>query len=102
MPTRTRSSSKSKIRKPTKRSKTKADLVSDHPLSTEKIEHRIVFVGTCANCEHVPMPIGHLIAVFSLMVFMLSGIVLYQSEPGLFEGFASLIDTFALYAALGA
>lgn len=51
----------------------------DHGRMT-KIRHRIVFVGSCKNCEHIPMKVSGLIAVMSLIIAVLSGMLLTQSS----------------------
>lgn len=43
-----------------------------------EVHRRIVFIGTCSNCDHVPMRVNKLLALMSLIIFVLSGIVMAQ------------------------
>ena len=45
------------------------------------IQKRFVFVGTCSNCEHLPMSVGSLVGLMSFLVTVLSGIVVAQMNP---------------------
>ncbi|PJA45448.1 hypothetical protein CO174_03005 [Candidatus Uhrbacteria bacterium CG_4_9_14_3_um_filter_50_9] len=69
-----------------------AEAIAQAPVVTmteERIEHahkptevhrRIVFVGTCSNCDHVPMRVNRLLAMFSVIIFVLSAMVLLNSS----------------------
>lgn len=45
-----------------------------------RFQKRFVFVPKCSNCEHVPMRINKLIALMTILVVVLSGIVIAQSQ----------------------
>ena len=49
-----------------------------HKHKPVEVHRRIVFVGTCANCDHVPMRVSKLLALMSLIVFVLSSIIIAQ------------------------
>jgi len=60
--------------------------VIEHTHMTPKAKHtpmdikrRVVFVGTCTNCDHLPTRVNKLMTLMSLMVAILAGIVVYQS-----------------------
>ncbi len=50
----------------------------------EKIIYRFnrqfVFVPKCSNCDHVPMRINKLVALMTILVAVLSGMVIAQSQ----------------------
>jgi len=54
----------------------------EHANKPVEVHRRVVFVGTCANCDHVPMRVGKMLALMSLIIFVLSGIIIVQA-PGL-------------------
>lgn len=45
-----------------------------------RFNKRFVFVPKCSNCDHVPMRINKLVAMMSVLVAILSGIVIAQSQ----------------------
>lgn len=51
------------------------------PKVLQQIEKQFVFVGSCGSCEHLPMPVNALVAVLTVAVIILSGIVIVQSKP---------------------
>ncbi|NQV89822.1 hypothetical protein HQ487_00270 [Candidatus Uhrbacteria bacterium] len=57
------------------------------PGSRSKLEvhHKIVFLGTCRNCDHMPMGVNKLIGVLSISIAILSGLLLSTALPGNFE-----------------
>ena len=46
-----------------------------------RFEKRFVFVPLCDNCEYIPMRINRLVALMTVLVIVLSGIVIAQSQP---------------------
>lgn len=46
-----------------------------------RFEKRFAFIPSCTNCEHVPMRINRLVALMTILVTVLSGIVIAQSRP---------------------
>lgn len=73
MPTKTKGSGKKKV----------AVMKSTSPV--EKIIYRFqkqsVFVPKCSNCDHVPMRINNLVALMTILVAVLSGMVIAQVQP---------------------
>ncbi|MBI5369749.1 hypothetical protein HZA85_00955 [Candidatus Uhrbacteria bacterium] len=51
-----------------------------------QIQKRFVFVPKCSNCDHVPMRINGLVALMTILVAMLSGMVIAQSQPARLVG----------------
>ncbi len=45
-----------------------------------RFEKRFVFVPLCDNCEYIPMRIHRLVALMTVLVIVLSGIVIAQSQ----------------------
>lgn len=45
-----------------------------------RFEKRFVFVPSCSNCDHVPMRINRLVALMTVLVAVLSGMVIAQSQ----------------------
>lgn len=45
-----------------------------------RFEKRFVFVPSCTNCEHIPMRINRLVALMTVLVAVLSGIVISQGQ----------------------
>lgn len=87
MPTKTKKASAKKAvakkKAPAKAKKLKAKTVE--PVTpVEKIIHRFekrfVFVPSCSNCDHVPMRINRLVAMMTVLVAVLSGMVIAQSQ----------------------
>lgn len=46
-----------------------------------RFEKRFVFVPLCDNCEYIPMRINRLVALMTVLVVVLSGIIIAQSQP---------------------
>jgi len=44
-------------------------------------QKRLIFVGTCNNCDHLPMRINKLVALMSYLILILSSIVIAQANP---------------------
>ncbi len=63
-----------------------ADHPNDHMV--QKFQKRFVFVGSCSNCEHLPMSVGSLVALMFFLVATLSGIVLVQMDPSVLHSLA--------------
>lgn len=83
MPTKTKKVSqavkkvaKKSVKKPVKKSPQK-------PLQKViyRFEKRFAFIPHCSNCEHIPMRINRLVALMTILVAVLSGIVLAQQQP---------------------
>ena len=53
------------------------------------VHHKIVFVGSCEGCDHMPFKSHGLIALLAVMCAVLAGIVLSQIQTG---GMAQLYD----------
>ncbi len=49
--------------------------VTHEPVPVE-VHRKIVYIGTCRNCDHIPMRAEKLVAVLSIMIAILSGIVI--------------------------
>ncbi|MBI4257002.1 hypothetical protein HY626_03040 [Candidatus Uhrbacteria bacterium] len=50
-----------------------------------EVHHKYVFIGTCRNCEHMPMSVNKLVAVLSIAIAILSGMLISTSLPMNFE-----------------
>jgi len=46
-----------------------------------EIHRRVVFVGSCSNCDHLPVRVSKLMALFTLIIAVLSGVIISQSLP---------------------
>lgn len=46
-----------------------------------EVHHKYVFIGTCRNCNHMPMSANKLVAVLSLAIAILSGLLISTSLP---------------------
>ena len=46
-----------------------------------EIQRRVVFVGSCSNCDHLPVRVSKLMALFTLIIAVLSGVIISQSLP---------------------
>ena len=46
-----------------------------------EVHHKYVFIGTCRNCEHMPMGVNKLVAVLSIAITVLSGMLISTSLP---------------------
>ncbi len=45
-----------------------------------RFKRQFVFVPKCSNCDHVPMRINKLVALMSILVAILSGMVIAQGQ----------------------
>ena len=45
-----------------------------------RFEKRFVFVPLCSNCDHVPMRVNRLVALMTVLVVVLSGIIITQAQ----------------------
>lgn len=52
---------------------------------TVEVHHKVVFLGSCKNCEHMPMGVNKLIGILSISIAILSGLLISTSLPGTFE-----------------
>ncbi|TAL51397.1 hypothetical protein EPN81_00030 [Patescibacteria group bacterium] len=50
-----------------------------------EVHHKYVFIGSCRNCEHMPMGANKLVAVLSIAIAILSGMIISTSLPTSFE-----------------
>lgn len=50
-----------------------------------EVHHKYVFIGSCRNCEHLPIGVNKLVAVLSLTIAILSGLLISASLPATFE-----------------
>lgn len=50
-----------------------------------EVHHKYIFIGACRNCDHMPMSANKLVAVLSIAIAILSGIVISKSLPMRFE-----------------
>ncbi len=48
---------------------------------TPSSRRRFVFVGSCSNCDHIPMRVGRLIALMSFLIVVLSGMLIMVIAP---------------------
>ena len=55
------------------------------PHGSVEVHHKYVFIGTCRNCDHMPMSANKLVAVLSIAIAILSGLLLSTSLPVNFE-----------------
>lgn len=46
-----------------------------------EVHHKYVFIGTCHNCDHMPMSVNQLVAVLSIVIVILSGLLISTSLP---------------------
>ena len=46
-----------------------------------EVHHKYVFIGTCRNCDHMPMSANKLVAVLSIAIAILSGMLISTSLP---------------------
>ncbi len=51
------------------------------PHGPVEVHHKYVFIGTCRNCEHMPMSVNTLVAVLSVAITVLSGMLISTSLP---------------------
>ena len=56
-----------------------------HANKPVEIQRKIILVGTCRNCDHMPMGVNKLVAVLSLAIAVLSGMLIYSSSPTQFR-----------------
>jgi hypothetical protein len=67
-----------------KKSAVKKVAVAKSTSPVEKIIYRFnrqfVFVPKCSNCDHVPMRINRLVALMTVLVVILSGMVIARSQ----------------------
>lgn len=84
MPTKTKSDAKKKVVLK-KKAVAKKPAVIKAQSPVEKIIYRFhkrfVFVPKCSNCDHVPMRINKLVALMTVLVAVLSGMVIAQVQP---------------------
>ncbi|HAU66252.1 MAG: NAD-dependent DNA ligase LigA [Candidatus Uhrbacteria bacterium GW2011_GWF2_39_13] len=52
-----------------------------HANKAVEIQRKIILVGICRNCDHMPMGVNKLVAVLSLAIAVLSGMLIYSSSP---------------------
>jgi hypothetical protein len=52
------------------------------PNKVVEVEKRIVFVGTCANCDHLPMRVNELLGVVVVIVAILAGMLISTTALG--------------------
>lgn len=50
-----------------------------------EVHHKYVFIGTCRNCDHMPMSVNKLVAVLSIAIAILSVMLISTSLPMNFE-----------------
>lgn len=50
-----------------------------------EVHHKYVFIGTCRNCDHMPMSANKLVAVLSIAIAILSGLLISTSLPMNFQ-----------------
>lgn len=55
------------------------------PHGSVEVHHKYVFIGTCRNCDHMPMGANKLVAVLSLAIAILSGMLISTSLPFNFQ-----------------
>ena len=46
------------------------------PISTERIDKRVIYISTCSNCDHVPVGVNRLVGVLVIVIAILSLMVL--------------------------
>lgn len=84
MPTKTKSDGKKKVaskKKPMAKKSTVLKAISPVEKIIYRFHKRFVFVPKCSNCDHVPMRINRLVALMTVLVAVLSGLVIAQSQP---------------------
>jgi hypothetical protein len=50
--------------------------VTKKPVPVE-VHRKIVYIGTCRNCDHLPVRVNNLVAVLSVLVAILSAVVIF-------------------------
>ncbi|MBI4592545.1 hypothetical protein HY733_03815 [Candidatus Uhrbacteria bacterium] len=50
-----------------------------------EVHHKYIFIGTCRNCEHMPMSVNSLVAALSVTIVILSGLLISTSLPSNFR-----------------
>jgi hypothetical protein len=50
-----------------------------------EVHHKYVFIGTCRSCDHMPMSANKLVAVLSIAIAILSGLLISTSLPSNFQ-----------------
>lgn len=95
MPTKTKkmSVSPASTKKPVAKKAPAKKRVVKKPAPVVKVEeqvvpvvhHKYVFIGTCRNCDHMPMNVNKLVAVLSIAIAILSGMLISTSTPINFE-----------------
>lgn len=84
MPTKSKSEAKKKTmakKKPAAKKSAVMKVVSPVEKIIYRFQKRFVFVPKCRNCDHVPMRINKLVALMTVLVVVLSGMVIVQAEP---------------------
>ncbi|MBI4437597.1 hypothetical protein HY631_01460 [Candidatus Uhrbacteria bacterium] len=51
------------------------------PDHTIEVHRKFVLVGTCSQCEHMPMHAGRLVALLSVVIAVLSVMLIAKSSP---------------------
>lgn len=51
------------------------------PNHTVEIHRKFVLVGVCSNCHHMPMRANKLVALLSLALLILSGMIIFDTAP---------------------
>lgn len=46
-----------------------------------EVHHKYVFIGSCRNCDHMPMSVNKLVAVLSIAIMILSSMLISTSLP---------------------
>jgi len=46
-----------------------------------EVHHKYVFIGTCRNCDHMPMGVNKLVGVLSIAILILSGMLVSTALP---------------------
>lgn len=50
-----------------------------------EVHHKYVFIGTCRNCDHMPMSVNKLVGVLSVAILILSGMLISTAFPSDFQ-----------------
>jgi hypothetical protein len=86
----TKKATTKKVTKPsTKKSKEKMQTVvlkfdaKQEPVV--QVHRKYIWIGTCKNCDHMPMSANKLVAVLSIAIAILSGLLISTSLPMNFE-----------------
>lgn len=58
-----------------------------------EVYRKVVFVGHCTNCEHLPVRVSKLLAVFCILIAVLSGIII-SKIPFDFTPYVAVHDYF--------